>query len=304
MDPASLFEDALKGLATKDLSDPKPNLLRVKETKRPDVTLVEPTVTAQPKRSPLITDSPITNTANPANTSVIQDSGGDIILSALINAGIAPSTLSTETSTPVPVTPVRQPASPAVAPNLKVVSAKGNTVFKIVPKSSLSPVVTNQLKQPLRMASQLIRRLNSDNGVAFPPGSSRVPNIIRKRPPSYADSLVQPASKLRKSGSNLSHFEAQNLRTSNALFPSTPSAPSSLHNWYDNLKISKGLVPSRNPPNSGTPLNFVKPYQFFKVSFFDNKHITYRGTIFVSSMSLFVKVMFNYHKLFLKGVRC
>ncbi|KAF6777050.1 hypothetical protein AHF37_03606 [Paragonimus kellicotti] len=188
MDPASLFEDALKGLATKDLSDPKPNLLRVKETKRPDVTLVEPTVTAQPKRSPLITDSPITNTANPANTSVIQDSGGDIILSALINAGIAPSTLSTETSTPVPVTPVRQPASPAVAPNLKVVSAKGNTVFKIVPKSSLSPVVTNQLKQPLRMASQLIRRLNSDNGVAFPPGSSRA-SFLPRNPPNSGTPL-------------------------------------------------------------------------------------------------------------------
>ncbi|KAA3674887.1 uncharacterized protein DEA37_0003007 [Paragonimus westermani] len=264
MDPASLFEDALKGLATKDLSDPKPDPFHAKVTKRPGVTLVEPTVTAQPKRSPLITDSPIMNTATTANTSVLQDSGGDIILSALINAGIAPSTLSTETSTPVPVTPIRQPVSPAVAPNLKVVSAKGNTVFKIVPKSSLSPLVTNQLKQPLRMASQLIRRLNSDNGINFPPGSSRVPNIIRKRPPSYVDSLIQPASKLRKSSSNLSHFEAQNLRTSNALFPSTPAAPTSLHNWYDNLKISKGLVPSRNPPNSGTPLNFVKPYQFFK----------------------------------------
>ncbi|CAH8530395.1 unnamed protein product [Schistosoma margrebowiei] len=116
-------------------------------------------------------------------------SQNDIILSALINAGIAPSSLK-----PQEVYSNTPSVSVTVNLNVNVLNAQGPTILRVVPpeNGSNSPVMQ---AYPPRMTSQLLKE-PSDNYLTMS-GIIHMPNIIRKRPPSLVETS-QPFSKIRR----------------------------------------------------------------------------------------------------------
>ncbi|VDP83950.1 unnamed protein product [Echinostoma caproni] len=247
MDPVSIFEDALKGLATKDLND------SVASTPE-NVKKEEPKPETPARRNPLITNSPLSTALTSDAPPPADDANNDIILSALIKAGITPSSLKSETrphTVPQPTTQtIAQPA------NVKVLSAKGATVFKIVPSPSSGASSPGQ-QQSLRMASQLIRRVTSENGTIITQNSPRMPNIIRKRPQPFSESLGHPASKLRRTANS---FEIERASTGDAIYPNVSNASTVLNNWYDSPRILQSVGPLRNAKSANFPMTYVKPY--------------------------------------------
>ncbi|KAG5446071.1 Protein strawberry notch 1 [Clonorchis sinensis] len=266
MDPASIFEDALKGLTTKDFNDAETPKIDVKQeqssvvdSKVPVALESHANVNVYPKRSPLVTNSPLSNSISPAPTAVATVyPEGDIILNALINAGIAPSSLSSSGSAGSSKSDSAKQLVSASTPNVKILSTKGSTVFKIVPKSHLSSELLGQQPQ-LRMASQLLRRSPPRNGSLASVGVPRVPNIIRKRPQPFADTLTQSPAKLLKTANSLSELDAQRLWTSDALLPAVSTAPTNLK-WLEGSQVSRAPVSTRSLQPSNVPANIIKPY--------------------------------------------
>ncbi|THD21168.1 Notch signaling pathway -1 [Fasciola hepatica] len=239
MDPVSIFEDALKGLATKDLND---NVTSIPEHVKPEA----------PRRNPLITNSPLSIALTSDAPPPAEDAKNDIILSALIKAGITPSTLKSEarsdSATQLVPHPVVQPAT-----NVKVLSAKGATVFKIVPSPSSG--VSSPGQQPsLKMTSQLLRGSANKNGIVMPQNSPRMPNIIRKRPQPFVDNLSHPAAKIRRATSN---FETEHP-TADSLYPNVPAT--GLSRWYDSSRLLQPVGQLHNAKATTFPMNYVKPY--------------------------------------------
>ncbi|CAL8089156.1 unnamed protein product [Calicophoron daubneyi] len=265
MDPASLFEDALKGLATKDLSDtedePKPG----NEAPPTDSHVAGSGIVKAEqslKRNPLISDSQVPEpslTGIPPNGASASD---DIILNALINAGIAPASLTASSqSNGSPIIHPDHAASPS-ASNVKVLSTKGTTVLKILPKSSTGSSSPGQ-QSSLRMASQLIKRLNNENGSTVPVNPVYVPSIIRKRTQLVPDTMSQPPSKLRRTTSNIAP-DFQRMRTANALFPSMPIDRGGLGSWAERPKLTRNPSSAFNVRAPNFPVSFVKPYSVLK----------------------------------------
>lgn len=259
MDPVSIFEDALKGLATKDLdadfvaSAPKPivhnedyfshnsqdGLLKNERSKLGALIIDAPPVSA-PKVIPAY---------QPPGTS----ENNDIIMSALINAGITPSSLCGSNDVPhnskVPQIPSR-----SASPNVKVLGTSGGRVLKIVSSPRQSPLTAQQLP---RMASQLLRRPNSVNVQSLATVSPHVPNIIRKRLPPPTNAF-QPSSKIRRTATSVAAVcdETEQFGTANALLHGSASFPTVLNGWHENSKAVRHPMPFHNPR---LPLSMVNP---------------------------------------------
>ncbi|CAH8294697.1 unnamed protein product, partial [Schistosoma intercalatum] len=159
-------------------------------------------------------------------------SQNDIILSALINAGIAPSSLK-----PQEVYSNTPSVSVTVNPNVKVLNAQGTTILRVVPSGngSNSPV---QQAYPPRMASQLLKK-PSDNGLTMS-GITHMPNIIRKRPPSLVETS-QPFSKIRLV---LNHGTVdKDVSHQITAFSGMGTVPTNSSNWYEAPNVSRPSLP-------------------------------------------------------------
>ncbi|VDL82627.1 unnamed protein product [Schistocephalus solidus] len=159
MDAVAAFEAALKGLATKDLDDEHASAPSQPE---PERSASAPKSIADPKPEALPKE--------------------DILMSALISAGIAPSSLSQPPTSLAPVrsTPVIHSTHSLGASTLKVIRTNGNKVVRIT--TAEEPLRTENVASP-RMASQLIQKL--PGGVSCNLNNmqqARLPTIIRKRP--------------------------------------------------------------------------------------------------------------------------
>ncbi|KAL7053455.1 hypothetical protein AAHC03_027120 [Spirometra sp. Aus1] len=167
MDAVAAFEAALEGLATKDLDD----------------GLTPPPSQSAPER-PASAPKCVNNTDAPE---VLPKE--DILMSALISAGIAPSSLTQPSTNPAPVrsTPVIHSTQSLGASTLKVIRTSGSKVVRIT--TAQEPLKTANVTSP-RMASQLIQKLPSGVGSNFNNmQSARLPTIIRKRPNSEQAAL-------------------------------------------------------------------------------------------------------------------
>ncbi|VDN12646.1 unnamed protein product [Dibothriocephalus latus] len=167
MDAVAAFEAALKGLATKDLDDGNTSAPSQPEPERP----------ASAPKCIANKDPP---EALPKE---------DILMSALISAGIAPSSLSQPSTnlTPVRSAPVIHSAQSLGASTLKVIRTNGNKVVRIT--AAEEPLNTTNVASP-RMASQLIQKLPGGVGCNLNNIQSvRLPTIIRKRPNSEQAAL-------------------------------------------------------------------------------------------------------------------
>ncbi|VDP66387.1 unnamed protein product [Schistosoma curassoni] len=230
MDPASIFEDALKGLATKDFDNgnAKPcDSLQTSVNGSSDFLKPESYITYPD--SPQLPSIQNTQKASEEAPSASQN---DIILSALINAGIAPSSLK-----PQEVYSNTPSVSVTVNPNVKVLNAQGTTILRVVPSGngSNSPV---QQAYPPRMASQLLKK-PSDNGLTIS-GTTRMPNIIRKRPPSLVETS-QPFSKIRRV---LNHGPVdKDVSHQITAFSGMGTVPTSSSKWYEAPNVSRPSLP-------------------------------------------------------------
>ncbi|CAH8845743.1 unnamed protein product [Trichobilharzia szidati] len=232
MDPASIFEDALKGLATKDFDadeEPSSNL-------NASVNVVNDDV--KPGFNETFTDAGIKVISAPTITKppneVATTSQNDIILSALINAGIAPASLK-------PQETFSNPPSVSITanPNVKVLSSRGPTILRVMPSANGSSPPIAQAHSP-QMASHLLRK-PGDNGRVASPSLTHLPNIIRKRPPSLIETS-QPISKVRRVASQ-GHMDGEVVGQTNSAFPSVSTVPTSLNNWYQTPNIPRPSLP-------------------------------------------------------------
>ncbi|CAH8532378.1 unnamed protein product [Schistosoma bovis] len=230
MDPASIFEDALKGLATKDFDNgnAKPcDSLQTSVNGSSDFLKPESYIT-YPDNPQL----PSIQNTQKASEEAPSASQNDIILSALINAGIAPSSLK-----PQEVYSNTPSVSVTVNPNVKVLNAQGTTILRVVPSGngSNSPV---QQAYPPRMASQLLKK-PSDNGLTMS-GITHMPNIIRKRPPSLVETS-QPFSKIRRV---LNHGTVdKDVNHQITAFSGMSTVPTSSSKWYEAPNVSRPSLP-------------------------------------------------------------
>ncbi|CAH8519864.1 unnamed protein product [Schistosoma intercalatum] len=230
MDPASIFEDALKGLATKDFDNgnAKPcDSLQTSVNGSSDFLKPESYITYP--NSPQL---PSIQNTQKASEEAPGASQNDIILSALINAGIAPSSLK-----PQEVYSNTPSVSVTVNPNVKVLNAQGTTILRVVPSGngSNSPV---QQAYPPRMASQLLKK-PSDNGFTMS-GITHMPNIIRKRPPSLVETS-QPFSKIRRV---LNHGPVdKDVSHQITAFSGMGTVPTSSSKWYEAPNVSRPSLP-------------------------------------------------------------
>ncbi|CAH8619980.1 unnamed protein product [Dicrocoelium dendriticum] len=266
MDPASIFEDALKGLATKDSNEcatprlPKlEHIIAPQPLKQSALPASANNIITHPKRIPLLTDSPLlidpptaTVHSNPS-TDATEDPGGDIILNALINAGIPPSSLKTTSSiAPVTTTNALRPLSHPTT-HLKVMNSKGSAVLTVFPNTKPNPDRT----------SQFIRRFGNSNGMVAPE-SPRTPSIIRKRYPSSGTPTLQPPSKIRRSVYTPPHAELNGARVSDSLFPSISTGPKRPDDWRDAARLHRGASFVRTYSNSHQPAHIIKPFHMLR----------------------------------------
>ncbi|VDP99217.1 unnamed protein product [Trichobilharzia regenti] len=233
MDPVSIFEDALKGLATKDfdadVEEPSSNL-------NASVNVADDHV--KPGFNETFTNAGIKVISAPTITKppneVATTSQNDIILSALINAGIAPASLK-------PQETFSNPPSVSITanPNVKVLSSRGTTILRVMPSANGSSSPIAQAHSPL-IASHLLKK-PGDNSRMASPSLTHLPNIIRKRPPSLIETS-QPISKVRRVASQ-SHMDGEVGGQTNSAFPSVSTVPTSLNNWYQTPNISRPSLP-------------------------------------------------------------
>ncbi|CAH8577190.1 unnamed protein product [Schistosoma rodhaini] len=230
MDPVSIFEDALKGLATKDFDSGNVkscDSLQASVDSSNDFLKPEPYIT-YPDNTLQLSSMQNTQKASEEASSASQN---DIILSALINAGIAPSSLKAQevhSNTPS--------VSVTVNPNVKVLNAQGTTILRVVPSGNgnNSPI---QQAYPPRMASQLLKK-PSDNGLTMS-GITHVPNIIRKRPPSLVETS-QPISKIRRV---LNHGPVDRDVSHQITFSGVGTVPTNSSKWYETPNVSRPSLP-------------------------------------------------------------
>uniref|UniRef100_A0A5K4F4Y8 Protein strawberry notch homolog 1 n=2 Tax=Schistosoma mansoni TaxID=6183 RepID=A0A5K4F4Y8_SCHMA len=231
MDPVSIFEDALKGLATKDFDSGNVkscDSLQASVNSSNDFPKPEPYIT-YPDNTPQLSSMQNTQKASEEASSASQN---DIILSALINAGIAPSSLK-----PQEVHSNTPSVSVTVNPNVKVLNAQGTTILRVVPSGSgnNSPI---QQAYPPRMASQLLKK-PSDSGLTMS-GITYVPNIIRKRPPSLVETS-QPISKIRRV---LNHGPVdRDVSHQITSFSGAGTVPTNSSKWYETPNVSRPSLP-------------------------------------------------------------
>ncbi|KAK4471151.1 hypothetical protein MN116_005546 [Schistosoma mekongi] len=245
MDPASIFEDALKGLATKDFDSGNVDELSDSlQASVNDTTKPEPYITYPDNALKLSSAQPISKAPN----ETLNVSQNDIILSALINAGIAPSSLK-----PQEVYPGTPSASVTTNRNVKILNSRGTTIFRVVSsgKEGNSPV--QQTHSP-RMASQLLKK-PVDNGLVTSPGITHVRNIVRKRPPSLVETS-QPVSKIRR----VTNHGPIDRDVNNQVAFANVTTPTSLSKWYETPDVPRPSLPRLPGHSQLTP----RPYPLIR----------------------------------------
>ncbi|VEL26310.1 unnamed protein product, partial [Protopolystoma xenopodis] len=264
VDPVDAFEAALQGLATKDL-DSESSLLPGENDLDSLLSNVKPAegqdddefiqlltgVRPEDRSSGALASSngqPQGNQGGPQQ---------DIIMSALINAGIAPSSLSSEPAKPksfaAQATPRIIKATGSAPPSVKIFRQAGNPFVKIIQQPAIT--ISNG-HQTLRMASQLIRKPEIGSS-PMPPGSLRVPNIIRKRHASSVD-LVAPPTKVQRA------IELS-LPVSGVMQPSaTTTLTNGFGDWSEHAKLNRFPIAFRNHQLSQYHTNIIKPFQMLR----------------------------------------